>query len=269
MSKKYLVAIDMEGVACAIGVPYEGISRGEGKNYAFAARQASREGCAAVDALFESGADEVIVWDAHGDGLNLDYEMFDKRCRFIQGGDMRMTKLSVFDNLSGVVFIGYHASDNTPDSILCHTYSMMNYTWNKINGEYVGEFEIDAALLGKKGAKAIFLSDDQFVTAQAKTACPWIETVTVKESSGFNSCVSMHPAAACDAIYEGVKNAVANLDTMKCYKIAEPFELTVCYKRAETAQLCHFRNPDGSAFGVVDAYTRQGTLSKIEDYFLH
>jgi len=56
---------------------------------------------------------------------------------------------------------------------------------------------------------------------------------------------------------------------MDCYKIAEPFELTVCYKRAETAQLCHFRNPDGSPFSVVDAYTGRGVLNKIEDYFLH
>ena len=146
---------------------------------------------------------------------------------------------------------------------------MINYTWNKINGDYVGEFEIDAALLGKKGAKSIFLSGDQYVCAQAKKACPWIETVTVKEGSGFNSCVSMHPLAAVDAIYEGVKKAVGKLESMDCYKIAEPFELTVCYKRAEGAQACHFRNPDGSAFDVVDAYTRKGILTKIEDYFLH
>ncbi len=266
---KFLVAIDLEGVACAIGVPFEGISRGEGKNYAFAAKQATREGCTAVDALFDNGATEVIVWDAHGDGLNLDYEKFDMRCRFIQGSDMRMTKLPVFDNLDGVVFIGYHAGDNTPGAVLCHTYSMINYTWNKIDGKQVGEFEMDAALLGKKGAKAIFLSGDQFVVEQAKAACPWIETAIVKEGSGFNSCVSLHPYAACNAIYEGVTKAVKNLDTMKCYKINEPFELTVCYKRAEGAQLCHFRNPDGTPFEVVDAYTRRGTLSKIEDYFLH
>ena len=60
-----------------------------------------------------------------------------------------------------------------------------------------------------------------------------------------------------------------NLDAMNCYRIEEPFELTVCYKRVESAQLCHFRNPDGSAFGVVDAYTRSGTLARIEDNFLH
>ena len=176
---KFLVAIDLEGVACGIGVPFEGISRGEGKNYAFAAKQATREGCTAVDALFDNGATEVIVWDAHADGLNLDYEKFDMRCRFIQGCDMRMTKLSVFDNLDGVVFIGYHAGDNTPGAVLCHTYSMVNYAWNKIDGKQVGEFEMDAALLGKKGAKSIFLSGDQFVVEQAKKACPWCNIGTM------------------------------------------------------------------------------------------
>lgn len=39
----------------------------------------------AVRALFDEGADEVIVWDNHGSGVNLDYDLLDARCRIALG----------------------------------------------------------------------------------------------------------------------------------------------------------------------------------------
>ena len=39
--KKYYIGVDLEGVACAVGIPGEGM--GSGANYAFAAREAVRE----------------------------------------------------------------------------------------------------------------------------------------------------------------------------------------------------------------------------------
>ena len=76
---KFYIGVDLEGVACAVGIPGEGM--GNGANYAFAAREALREANACARALFDGGADEVIVWDNHGSGVNLDYDEVDPRCR--------------------------------------------------------------------------------------------------------------------------------------------------------------------------------------------
>ena len=80
---KFLVAVDLEGVACAYG-PY-GSSIEDAFNIAFVRKQASREADAAVRALFDSGAEDVIVWDNHGRGCSLDYELLDERCRIAIG----------------------------------------------------------------------------------------------------------------------------------------------------------------------------------------
>ena len=51
----YYIAIDMEGVACVVGTPGEGLSSSSA-NRDFAAREALREANAAARALFDCGA---------------------------------------------------------------------------------------------------------------------------------------------------------------------------------------------------------------------
>ena len=58
MKKKYYIGVDLEGVACAVDIPGEGMV--SGANYAFAAREALREANVCARALFDCGADEAI-----------------------------------------------------------------------------------------------------------------------------------------------------------------------------------------------------------------
>ena len=81
--KRFYIGVDCEGVACAVGIP--GQSIGTGDNSRFAARQATREADAASRALCDMGAEEVWVWDNHGGGTNLDYDLLDPRCRIVLG----------------------------------------------------------------------------------------------------------------------------------------------------------------------------------------
>ena len=77
--KKFLVAVDIEGVALGI-CTFEGTIETT-QNVAMAKLQATREAAAAVSALYDSGADEVVVWDNHSRGCNLDYDLLDERCK--------------------------------------------------------------------------------------------------------------------------------------------------------------------------------------------
>jgi D-amino peptidase len=265
MGTKYCISVDLEGLACVEGAYGQGLAEGT-KNYQFAVQQGIREANAAAKALFDNGAEEVVIWDCHGSGINLDYTLFDKRCKFIIGAGSRLRFPGIDNSFDGVLFIGYHAYD-TPKATLAHVYSSSTFVSHQINGKEVGELQMDAAIAGKKGVKTLFVSSDDVCVAQAKESFPWVKTVVTKQSLAWNNCISKHPEAVCDEIYQAVCEAVKDIDSAKIYTIETPFELTVKYKRIEYAQGCNLRNPDNTPFKFIDAYTRQGILDDIEQYF--
>lgn len=265
MGAKYCISVDLEGLACVVGSYGQGLADGT-KNYQFAAQQGMREANAAAKALFDNGAEEVVIWDCHGSGINLDYTAFDKRCKFIIGAGSRLRFPGVDDSFDGILFIGYHAYD-TPKATLAHVYSSSTFVSHQINGQEVGELQIDAAIAGKRRVKTLFVSSDDICVAQAKESFPWVKTVVTKQSLAWNNCISKHPEAVCDEIYNTVCEAVKDIDNAKPYTIETPFELTVKYKRIEYAQGCALRNPDNTPFEFVDAYTRRGILNDVEHYF--
>ena len=113
----------------------------------------------------------------------------------------------------------------------------------------------------------LFAAGDDVCISQAKGTFPWAETVVTKKALAWNSCISKHPQTACDEIYEGVKAACARLSEMRPFTIPEPFSYEIRYKRIEYAQGCSYRCPDGTLFERTDAYTRRGTLARIEQIF--
>lgn len=58
-----------------------------------------------------AGAAGVTVWDCHGTGVNLDYNLFDKRCEFMLGAGSRLRFPGIEEGYAGVLFLGYHAYD--------------------------------------------------------------------------------------------------------------------------------------------------------------
>lgn len=266
MNGKFVVAVDLEGLACVVGAYGRGLA--ESRDYEFASLQGTREASAAVSALFDNGANDVIVWDCHGTGVNLKYGMLDKRVRIAIGAGSRVRFPGMDSSFDGVLFIGYHAYD-VPKATLAHVYSSSTFTSHLINGKPVGELQLDAAIAGKRGVKTMFVSSDDICVAQAAESFPWAETVVTKEALAWNSCISRHPDAVCDDIYAAVTRACGRLGEMQAFTLPKEFELSVSYKRIEYAQGCNLHNPDGTPFEWVDAYTRKGILADPEDYFLY
>ncbi len=264
-TKKYYIAVDLEGVACTIGTPGQGLAQGSA-GLEYASLQGTREANAAAKALFDCGADEVWIWDCHGTGYNLKYDMLDKRCKIVMGAGSGKRFPCIEEGFAGVLFIGYHAYD-TSDAVLCHVYSSATFQHQKINGSFVGEAHIDGAVAGKYGVPVIFASSDDICISQMGEAFPWAETVVTKRSLAWNSCVSDHPEKVCDNIYAGVKKAVSRIGEMQTFTYPENFEYEIRYKRIEPAQGCHYRNPDGTLFSRPDAYTRVGVMRDVEDIF--
>ncbi len=266
MSKKrFYIAVDLEGVACTVGTNGQGLAASTA-GYEYACLQGSREADSAAKALFDCGADEVWVWDNHGTGFNLKYDLIDSRCKFVLGAGSGKRFPFIETGFDGVLLIGYHAYD-TPDAVLAHVYSSATFQHQKINGAFVGEAQIDGAIAGKYGVPVIFASSDNVCIEQISATFQSAVTVVTKTALAWNSCVSNHPKKVCDDIYTGVKQAYENIDKMRPFTYPVPFKYEVRYKRPEPAQGCHYRNPDSTLFARTDMYTCAGTLKDIEDIF--
>ncbi|NSW90292.1 MAG: M55 family metallopeptidase [Firmicutes bacterium] len=261
---KFMIGVDLEGVACTVGAPEQPLT--DGVNYQFACQQAVREANAAAAALFDSGATEVYIWDNHGSSLNLQYDKLDDRCEIVMGTGARHRWPGIDNTFAGVLLIGYHPMDNTIDGVLCHTFSSKTLQWVKINEVEVGEIAIDAAMANEvAGVPVIFVASDYQGTVEAKRFLPWVETVYTKRGLGRNLAVSKHPMRAAREIYEGVKRAVERIGEMRVFSFGTPIVQQCRYKRIESAQRLILNSPE--KYVMIDPYTVECRVEKLSDIY--
>lgn len=226
---KFMIGVDCEGPACVVGESGNTLC-GSG-NMAFAREQATREANAAASALFDSGAESVVVWDTHGAGANLLFDRLDKRCEMMLGAGFKRRFPGLDAGFDGVLMIGYHAMEGTPDGVLAHTYSPGAYREIRVGGEPVGEIALDAAVAGALEVPLMFVSSDHAGCKEAKQFAPWIEIVATKRGLGINCAYSKHPMVAAEEIYQGVRAAVDRLDRMKPLVFPQPVVIEIRFKR--------------------------------------
>lgn len=266
MKTKYYISTDLEGLACVCGAGGHGLYAGT-VGYEFACHEAVLETNVAVNALFDSGATEVFVWDSHGTGVNMDYHALDSRVNVVMGAGSGIRFADIDGDFGGVLFIGAHAYD-TKNAVLSHVYSSADFCSHRINGISVGEMQMDGAIAGKKGVPVIFAAGDDICVAQARASFGNIPCVMTKKALAFNQCISKHPSKVCDEIYDAVRRAVDMQEQIKPYLIKEPLEIEIKYKNASAAGECRLKNPDGTEFEYDGQLTRRGVLAAIEDYFV-
>lgn len=259
---RFVVAVDCEGVACAVGSP--GGSLNGSRDLEFAKLQATREADAAARGLFAAGAEQVIVWDNHNGSLNLHYDLLDERCDIALGVGFEHRFPGMDGSFSGVALIGYHAMDNTPDAVICHTFSSATYQSMKINGQEVGEMAVDGAVAGERRVPVIFVASDDKGTAEARRFFPGVETVTTKQALGWNAAVSKHPKRAVNEIYEAARKAAKNPGGVKPFTFSTPLTMEIRYKRIEAAQAASRGFKRGER---VDPYTVRQSLNSLQEYF--
>ena len=71
----------------------------------------------------------------------------------------------VDQSFASAIFLGYHAREGTPGSVLSHTFTGSMVL--KLNGTEVGETGFNAAIAGDFGVPVSFISGDQATGAEA------------------------------------------------------------------------------------------------------
>ncbi len=177
---RVLIAVDMEGISGV--VHWDHVQPGHFE-YARFREIMTEEVNAAIDGALDGGATSVVVTDGHSDGCNILIEKLHTPARLNSGSPAPLSMVEGVQQADCVFFIGYHARANTPDAILCHTWSdQVRGAW--LNDQIVGEIGLNAAVCGSFGARVALITGDRAAVQEAIDLLGPIESVIVKTARG-------------------------------------------------------------------------------------
>ena len=217
------LSVDMEGLA---GVAHaHQVSFGPGvdrTDYDRSRGLMAGEANAAIEGALAAGADEVIVNDSHWQMRNLRSEELVAGARLVIGDKpLSMTQgvgAPGDGDFDGAAFVGYHAGAGSERGVIGHTYSSASVLELRVNGQQHNEAGINAIRLGHHGVPVILVAGDDTLADEVAELLPWAERVVVKRALGYGAADTLSPAAAQDAIRDGMTRAIGRLGEMEPYR---------------------------------------------------
>lgn len=178
--KKLMIRCDIEGVSGVVS--YDQAEPGK-PEYEFGKWMFMSDLLALLDGLKAGGAEEVVIYDEHCDGRNIDLSELPDHARAICGkppyrADWAGGLDTTFD---GVVLLGFHSKANTPGGLLPHSYER-DIDNLLLNGVSVGEIGMEAAIAGDFNVPTLMVIGDSAGVAEAKELIPGVAGVVVKAS---------------------------------------------------------------------------------------
>ncbi len=194
---------------------------------------------AAIEGALAAGATEITVADGHGNGLSVLPEELNPKARLIRSWPRPLGMMDGIDRgFDAVLFIGYHASINTPEAILAHTLSSSGFFDVRLNGKHASEALISAASAGQYGVPVVLASgDDQMVAEVRKTIDPGIRGVIVKRAIGYHSADSVSPETARAMIRSATTEALKSMGSLHPFVLATPVTVEITFKNMANAEL--------------------------------
>ncbi len=177
---RVLIAVDMEGISGV--VHWDHVKPGHAE-YARFRELMTEEVNAAIDGALDGGATSVIVTDGHNDGRNILIEKLHVPARLNSGSPAPLSMVEGVQQSDRAFFIGYHARADTPEAVLCHTWTdQVRGVW--LNDQPVGEIGLNAAVCGAFGVPVVLVTGDKAAVQEATDLLGSLETVAVKTASG-------------------------------------------------------------------------------------
>lgn len=212
---KILISTDIEGISCMNGRSFPSPSS---KDYISACKQLTKEINLVIRECFRNGAKEVLVADGHGSGTNIIKKEMDHKAKLFQRKTKDLTMMEGAEIADFCIFLGYHGKANVPNSFYAHTNSSRSISSVFLNGQEVGESEINAAIGKFFDCKLIFAIGTDKAIEEIKESIK-IESVITKYS------ISQYRAKLRDwedvkkEIIEKLENTFKNLDKINPIKL--------------------------------------------------
>ena len=180
--KKFMIRSDIEGVSGV--VDYAQVEPGK-PEFEFGLRMFRSDLCACIEGLLTGGAGEIVIYDEHYFGRNIDPEWLPEGVAVIAGKPpYRADWAGGLDKgFAGLIMLGFHSNYATLEGLLHHTYEHDIYEL-RLNGTPVGEIGMETAIAGDFGVPLVMVTGDSAGCAEASALVPGVQTVAVKESLG-------------------------------------------------------------------------------------
>ena len=180
---------------------------------------------------------EFIVEDGHGGGYmgpNIISEELHRQAKLVVGkfNYHLRTIDSTFDLL---LIIGAHSMAGTPCGLMNHTLSKDKFYNVILNGVPVGEIGICAAIAGYYGVPLAMVSGDYWAAKEAEQLIENVRTASVKKGLNSFCAECLHPETARELIQQTAKDAAADLQSLKPYRIEGGIEVQIDYLYTEQA----------------------------------
>jgi D-amino peptidase len=229
----------MEGVAGI--VKWEQTTGGE-PLYEEGRRLYTQEINAAVRGAKAAGATEIVVMDCHGAGKGWTFnslipDQLDPGCEYVV--QQQWTEYTEFleQGCEAALFVGMHARAGTPDGVMNHTVSGMQWQNLAFNGTLVGETGINAALCGQWNCPVLLVTGDEATCLEGTELLgEGLTTVAVKKGFGSHGARQLPALRARELIEDGAKRALADLTAVAPYDPGHPSEIRVEFKVTDVPQ---------------------------------
>jgi D-amino peptidase len=251
---RVFISADMEGIAGVVNAAQLGPGEFEYERFR---RLMTAEVNAAIDGALAAGVAKVTVADSHGNALSILPEELNPKARLIRSWPRGLGMMEGVDGgFDAAVFIGYHASINTPRAVRAHSLSSRRIYDLRLNGQHASEGLLNAAIAGHFGVPVVLVSgDDVAVEEVQRTVGQAVAGVVVKRAIGYHSADNLAPEAARTAIREATRNALGRLASAKPFVLAKPVRLEIAFKNMINAEvlslLPNVERVDGATVGFT------------------
>ena len=223
--KRVMIRCDVEGVS---GVVSYRQSEPGSAEFAWAQRWFMADLLAAVNGLLQGGVQEIVIYDEHYYGRNIDIEQLPHGVRAICGKPPYRADWAggLDDSFDGLVLLGLHSKYGTPGGLLHHSYEL-DIRDLLLNGQSVGEIGMETAIAGDYGVPLVMLTGDTAAVVEATALVPGAVGVSVKESLGETGGCCLPLGESTALIQQAAEQVARNPPAVQPWQIDGPVRLTV------------------------------------------